>query len=140
MSVIIRYAFLSFCVLFLLFSFSVYIKPSYRQGETRFNTVQAASGRLIWQKYNCQTCHQLYGLGGYLGPDITNIYSAPGKGKEYILAMLMAGIKQMPSFKMSESESNDLLEFLKSVDLSGKSDPRIFSANPFGMIEINENK
>ncbi len=37
----------------------------------------AAAGKLLYQKYNCQACHQIYGLGGYMGPDLTNVYSAP---------------------------------------------------------------
>ena len=34
----------------------------------------------------------------------------------------------------------ELIEFLKSTDVSGKSDPRSFGKNNFGMIESYEGK
>ncbi|MBL7764975.1 MAG: cytochrome c [Chitinophagaceae bacterium] len=99
---------------------------------------KTAEGRLIWQKYNCQSCHQLYGLGGYLGPDLTNILSSPGKDEKLVRAMIYSGTRQMPSFNMPEDELNLLIEFLKSTDASGISDPRQFKATNYGMIEAYE--
>ena len=32
----------------------------------------AARGRALWHRRNCQSCHQIYGFGGFLGPDLTN--------------------------------------------------------------------
>ena len=32
----------------------------------------ARAGRALWHDHNCQTCHQIYGFGGFLGPDVTN--------------------------------------------------------------------
>ena len=104
----------------------------------RFNKQQAADGRLIWQKYNCQSCHQLFGLGGFLGPDLTNTISQPAKGEKYIRAMIQSGIKQMPAFKIPENELNELMEFLKSTDASGVSDPRSFETDAFGMIHNHD--
>ncbi len=123
------------CVLYLLFSFSIYTVP-YRADITAHseNSV-AGEGKLIWQKYNCQSCHQLYGLGGYLGPDLTNIYSEKGKGPAYIIGMVRAGNMQMPSFTLTEAEEKSLLQFLKSADQSGNADPRSFRINYSGMIE-----
>ena len=99
------------------------------------NSTDFSNSKLVWQKYNCQSCHQLYGLGGYLGPDLTDVYSTPGKGKDYIKAMLSSGIKQMPAFHLSDQEFNQLTAFLKSVDESGNSDPRKFTQLKSGMIE-----
>lgn len=98
-------------------------------------TVKAREGRLVWQKYNCQSCHQLYGLGGYLGPDLTNVYSAKGKGETFIKAFIRSGTKQMPSFDLSPDEEAQLLEFLRSTDESGIADPRNFRIHFSGMIE-----
>lgn len=95
----------------------------------------AANGRLVWQKYNCQTCHQLYGLGGYLGPDLTNIMSVKGKGVTVLKAMIASGTKQMPAYHLNETEVNNLMEFLKSVDASGVADPRSFQTNSYLIIE-----
>jgi len=118
---------------FALYSTSIYLQPSFSENKCDINE-QAANGRLVWQKYNCQSCHQLYGLGGYLGPDLTNIYSAPGKGETYIKAMLRAGVSQMPSFELLPEEEEQLICFLRETDKSGKADPRSFSSDKLGMI------
>ena len=94
----------------------------------------------MWQKYNCQSCHQLYGLGGYLGPDLTNVYSNTKKGEVVIRTLVKYGVKQMPACNMSKNELDNLVEFLKSVDASGKADPRNFNITRTGMIERNEKK
>ena len=123
------------CMFFLLYSLRIYTHPLFVSKNTLFNKEKAAQGRLVWQKYNCQACHQLYGLGGYLGPDLTNILASPAKNDNYIRAMLKSGTKQMPIYSIPENELQVLLEFFKSTNASGKSDPRIFKTNSYGMIE-----
>ena len=103
--------------------------------QESFDSKVASEGRLVWQKYNCQSCHQLYGLGGYLGPDLTNIYSAAGKGEVVIKAIVKSGTSQMPSFSLTAKEESSLLQFLKSTDASGLADPRNFVVKSNGMIE-----
>lgn len=123
---------------FLIYSFSIYMKPLSIKEDLRFDKKLASEGRLVWQEYNCQSCHQLYSLGGYLGPDLTNVISNPSKGEKIIRAMIRSGTKQMPTFNLTDNEMNSLIEFLKSTDVSGKADIRNFSSNKFGMIEKNE--
>lgn len=119
---------------FLAFSFSIYLRPSLDAGHAANTNKRAVSeGRLVWQRYNCQSCHQLYGLGGYLGPDLTNVYSTPGKGENWVRAMLKSGVAQMPVFEMPEKEIAQLITFLKAADASGSADPRNFSILPTGM-------
>jgi nitric oxide reductase subunit C len=125
--------YVTLCTLFLVYSFSIYLQPYFKGSVADKSDI--AAGRIVWQKNNCQSCHQLYGLGGYLGPDLTDVYSTPGKGKDYIKAMLTSGIKQMPAFHLSDQEFNQLTAFLKSVDESGNSDPRKFTQLKSGMIE-----
>lgn len=72
----------------------------------------------IWQNKNCQACHQLYGLGGYMGPDLTNTYSV--LGPDYMKAMMKSGTNRMPDFKLTEIEIDNIVSFLKWVDESGK--------------------
>ena len=72
----------------------------------------AVKGQQLFQNNRCWSCHQLYGLGGYLGPDLTNIYSAEGKGPTYIKAFLNSGVKSMPQFNFSEEEKDVLLPSL----------------------------
>ena len=91
------------------------------------------SGKLTWQKYNCNACHQVYGLGGFLGPDLTNVYSV--KGENYIQAFLKTGTTIMPDYHLTEKEIKDLTTFLKAIDASGKSDPKTFTLKYDGTIE-----
>ena len=44
---------------------------------------EAITGKVLYQKYNCTACHQIYGLGGFLGPDLTIVVSQQGKGEAY---------------------------------------------------------
>ena len=126
--------FILLSILYLSFSFSIYVGPSNVSGDSTTHS-SAGEGKLVWQKYNCQSCHQLYGLGGYLGPDLTNIYSEQGKGPSYIVGMVRAGTMQMPAFSLSANEEKLLLEFLKAADASGNADPRGFKTHYSGMIE-----
>jgi nitric oxide reductase subunit C len=115
---------------FLLYSFYLYSTlpiQKYRSNEV------SDRGKMVWQRYNCIACHQVYGLGGYLGPDLTNVYSI--RGKDYIKAFLMAGTPTMPNFNLSDAEMNDLISYLNNIDSSGKSDPRTFTIKPDGTIE-----
>ena len=64
---------------FSIYNFTIYTSKS-DYGTIRLSK-KAINGENIWLKNNCNSCHQLYGLGGYLGPDLTNIYSTKGKGE-----------------------------------------------------------
>lgn len=104
--------------LYLLYSFTVYIYGTKTDIQP---STQVQHGFDLWQKKNCQACHQLYGLGGYMGPDLTNIMSNPQKGATYAYVFMKAGSARMPNFKLSDTEISDLSAFLKWVDSSGQS-------------------
>lgn len=126
--------FSALCFGFIVYSLSIYSGPLRDKKNYTHNKTKASEGLLTWQKYNCQGCHQLYGLGGYLGPDLTNVYSEKGKGAIWISAMLKSGVGQMPQFSLSEKEEQDLIEFLRSTDESGSADPRNYTIHYSGMI------
>jgi nitric oxide reductase subunit C len=127
------YVFVILCISFLVFSSGIYFsKGDIQQKEL---SKEVADGKMVWQKYNCQSCHQIFGLGGYLGPDLTNLMAQEGKGKLFLKAMVESGTKQMPAFKLSEAEMQALSTFLSEVNLSGKSDPRSFEIFSSGMIK-----
>lgn len=92
----------------------------------------AASGKRIWQQHNCSSCHQLYGLGGYLGPDLTNVYHRGGEA--YIRAMIKSGTAVMPAFDLPDHEIEDVVAFLKTIDRTGNADPANYIVKPDGMI------
>ena len=132
--------FISLSAFFLAYSISIYLQPLSEKNALVFTKQKVADGKLIWQKYNCQCCHQLFGLGGYLGPDLTNTISNDAKSEKYMRAVIQSGIKQMPAFSIPEKDLVKLFEFLKSTDLSGKADPRLFHTNGIGMIHQNDNQ
>lgn len=75
----------------------------------------------------------MYGLGGYLGPDLTNTYSL--RGPAYIKAFLQNGTATMPNFDLNGKEVNALLAYLRDIAASGKGDPRTFTINNNGTIQ-----
>lgn len=103
---------------YFLYSFTVYAVGSH---STDKPTAEALKGMEIWQSKNCQACHQIYGLGGYMGPDLTNIMSDPQKGPEYAAVFINNGTDRMPKFQFTPEEVNALISFLKWIDRSGKS-------------------
>ena len=114
---------------FLSYSFLLY---SVDTGETVQASQQALEGKVLWQQKNCQSCHQLYGLGGHLGPDLTNIY---GKRPEAsIRSFLSGGTNVMPDFHLSEHEKDLLIQFLKYTNTTGTADPNSFIKNADGTI------
>lgn len=47
----------------------------------------------------------------------------------------MNGTATMPKFNINEYEINSLIQYFRSIDNSGKSDPRIFRIKTDGTIE-----
>ena len=79
-------------------------------------TADAIKGKVLWQQKNCIACHQLYGLGGYLGPDLTYITSDPSRGKLYAAAFLKSGGTTMPNFHFSDTEIASIIAYLSYAD------------------------
>ncbi len=127
-----KYILLFLSLFFTAYSFHIYTMDVFN--PPGINRDLTAAGRMVWQKNNCQACHQLYGLGGYLGPDLSNVVSAPGKGDQYIAAYLRAGSARMPAFQLSKKELHALTAFLHTVDAYGNADPSAYQVNSLGMI------
>lgn len=122
--------FIALALGFLGYSFSLYISPPV---PGKKSNPAADHGKQVWQQQNCGACHQVYGLGGYLGPDLTNAYTK--RGPAYIRAFVQAGTPAMPSFLLPEKDIDALLEYLREIDASGESDPRTFIIHKNGTIE-----
>lgn len=119
--------------------FSVYNIIVYTQGtsnNTPKMSEQALAGERLYQEKNCTACHQFYGLGGYLGPDLTNIISNENKGPMYVKAFLNSGIKSMPNFNFSEEEKEVLVQFLSEVDKTGYYPIKDIEKNASGWVGI----
>ena len=98
-------------------------------------TREVKKGKMLWQEKNCSACHQLYGLGGYMGPDLTNVISTTGKGETYAEAFIRSGTKAMPNFRFADDEVKSLVAFLKHVDASGKFPVKEFNITYYGTVE-----
>ena len=119
-----------FVAAYLIYSFTLYTSLPVKQCLV---DKRVENGKLVWQKYNCNSCHQLYGLGGYIGPDLTNVYSK--RSEAFIKAFLKNGTTAMPNFNINDYEMDCLLKYFNTIDNSGKSDPRNFRINNDGTIE-----
>lgn len=107
----------SLIVILVIYNRLIYSSHSYTPSIAL--SPKAITGQNLWQRNNCWSCHQIYGLGGYLGPDLTNIYSNPNKGPDYISTFLNSGVQSMPVYNFSNSEKEAIIEYLKAIDQSG---------------------
>ncbi len=129
-----RFIFWGLVMLFLLDSAAVYLSDSQGKVSSTLLTQSARDGKLLFQEHNCTACHQLYGLGGYMGPDLTNVISQPGKGESYAGSFIKYGTARMPDFHLTDTEVDALLAYLKSVDKTGNSPIRDFDIQYDGTI------
>ncbi len=133
----IKNLFILLVLSYLSYSITIYcIGTNHKKQETI--TPLAAEGFHIWQQKNCQSCHQLYGLGGYMGPDITNIISDPTKGEPFARAFITNGSPKMPNFKLEQKEIDALIAFLIWVDKSGHSRINKEEISPLGSYQIKD--
>ena len=94
---------------------------------------QAAHGRRVWLRHNCQSCHQIHGFGGFLGPDLTNVSERLTKAR--LDAVLTQGAGQMPAFELEAAERGALAQFLAELNETGIGQlPAIRRVDPSGVL------
>ena len=69
-----------------------------------------------------------------MGPDLTNMISAPSKGPLFAKAILQFGTKRMPNFHLTEAECDELVAFLTYADKTGVSPVKKFELNYDGTV------
>ncbi|MBP9905682.1 MAG: cytochrome c [Rhodoferax sp.] len=80
-------------------------------------TPAVISGKNLWETRNCIGCHTLLGEGAYFAPELGNVYKR--RGPDFIKAWIASqpthipGRRQMPQFNFTETQLNDLVEFLR---------------------------
>ncbi|MBP6334317.1 MAG: cytochrome c [Bacteroidia bacterium] len=112
---------------YLCFSVWVYTKGTESISGIGMMNKDAHDGRILYQELNCIACHQLFGLGGYLGPDLTHVISSPGKGPSYTGALLKYGLRQMPDFQLDSIRVQKLVAFLAYVDSSASMEKKAYA-------------
>ena len=128
---------------FLICAYLAYSATIYFCGSGNYQTKSSESviaGQQIWQEKNCQSCHQIYGLGGYMGPDLTNVMSDKTKGELYLKLIIQTGTLRMPNFKLSSEEADQVIAFLDNLDKSGNTLVSPDNIDIFGNYTLAENK
>ena len=120
--------------IFSIYNYRIYTNTS-DYGDVRLSR-KALQGEKLWLQNNCNSCHQVYGLGGYLGPDLTNVYSFRKNNEQYLQSMLISGIKAMPQFNFNTEEQQALVQFLKEIDQTGHYPDTSATIGPDGWVRI----
>lgn len=127
---------MTLCFVFIPYSAYVYTRGT-ETAHIAPMSEEARVGQALFQEHNCVSCHQFYGLGGYMGPDLTNVVS--NKGSAYARAFLMSGTQRMPNFNLSETELDAMVAFLEFVDTTGRYPADDYQINWYGtVVENNE--
>ncbi len=103
------------------FAFGVLVyrdNPSGNQAAFYALSESGQAGLSIWRRNNCHVCHQLYGFGGYLGPDLTHL--AARVDNESFAQILRGGVGPMPHFELPEADVAHLFQFLTEINQSGQ--------------------
>jgi len=109
---------LALCCFFAL-SFVVYRDDPVgnAQGFMQLSSAGTA-GLRVWREQNCNTCHQLYGFGGYLGPDLTHVAQRVDEGT--FRQIVRGGVGPMPAIALDDDSLSALYAFLSEMDASGQ--------------------
>lgn len=83
-------------------------------------TEQVVAGKKVWHKYNCNDCHTILGFGGYYAPDMTKAFYRLGENNiasivQHPEVMYKNSFRKMPHLGVSETESRQLITFLRWV-------------------------
>jgi nitric oxide reductase subunit C len=100
---------------FVAYSVCVYLYRDPAAVKDKPNAIVLA-GWNTWQQKNCQSCHQLYGLGGYMGPDLTNVV----RTRSNLYPFIKYGTGKMPNFHLTDKEVSEVIAFLSWVDKTGE--------------------
>jgi len=92
----------------------------------------AHRGAELYRDFNCTACHQFYGSGGYMGPDLTNVTIEADKGAAYARGIILSGTQRMPALGLTPQQADDLVAYLKAASASGRYPIRSMDLTPWG--------
>lgn len=126
-----------FSVIFLYLTYDSLEQMPSRTNEAQL-TPQVAAGKRVWQKYNCNDCHTILGIGGYYAPDVTKVTKY--RDRAWLAAFLRdpqgiwAAKRKMPKFNFEPGEVDNLIAFLQwvgNIDTNNwPPKPMMFAAAP----------
>ena len=80
-------------------------------------TASAKRGKYLVDSNNCVGCHTINGEGAYFAPELGNVYTR--RGPDFIKGWIKSqpthvpGRRQMPNFKFSDTELDDVVNYLQ---------------------------
>ncbi|HJM38553.1 MAG TPA: cytochrome c [Planctomycetota bacterium] len=111
-----RWVLSSLGVSFLVMSAGVFLDTG-ATGKTALFSPSGVEGKKVWNENNCMVCHQFFGMGGYLGPDLTNVIDR--LGPETTAWVLRNGRGSMPDMNLSDADIAALVAFLSDMTTAG---------------------
>ncbi len=106
-------------VIFLILTWDSLGKMPQRTHEEKLDS-HVAAGKWVWQKYNCNDCHTILGIGGYYAPDLTKVMDH--RDADWTTRFLKDPEKvwpnprKMPNLHLQDQEVADVVAFLTWVD------------------------
>ncbi len=106
-------------VIFLFLTYDSLVKMPKRTHAENLSP-QVASGKWVWQKYNCNDCHTILGIGGYYAPDVTKVMSY--RDNDWMTRFLKdpqavwPAARKMPNLHLSDQDIADVIAFLTWVN------------------------
>lgn len=106
-------------IVFLWLTIDTLSKVKSRTKEENLS-MQVVEGKKTWQKYNCNDCHTILGIGGYYAPDVTKVaqYRDTDWLRKFLHdpAAIWPAARKMPNQHLSETEIANLIAFLQWVN------------------------
>ena len=82
-------------------------------------SAQVVEGKWLWQRYDCNDCHTILGIGGYYAPDVTKSYAI--RGDAWLRQFLREPGKmhptgrQMPNFHLEARPETRFLAVSRTI-------------------------
>ncbi len=106
-------------VIFLGLTYDSLVKMPQRTHEEKLDA-RVAAGKWVWQKYNCNDCHTILGIGGYYAPDVTKVmsYRDVDWATKFIKDphAVWPAARRMPNLHLKDQEIADVIVFLTWVN------------------------
>ena len=96
----------------------------------RCDNPATAPGLAVWRRENCEACHSIYGLGGHVGPDLTNAIRR--RGQAYVSLITQYGKGEMPPLGLSDSDVDAVVNYLIAINELGEYPIKTLHGNSFG--------
>ncbi len=112
-------------VIFGALTYDTHVKFAQKTHEDKLTT-QVASGKWVWQRYNCNDCHTVLGIGAYYAPDLTKVTTY--RDSEWLKRFIKDPVnvwpqeREMPNLHLSDQEISDVIAFLSwisEIDTNG---------------------